>query len=107
MSLDVMLTNADGVEVYSANITNNLDKMADAAGIYECLWRPDEHGIEFAIQIIPLLAKGLARMVTHKAAFEAYNAPNGWGLWEQFVPFCADYLQACRDNLNARVSVCR
>lgn len=107
MSLDVMLTNADGVEVYSANITHNLNKMADAAGIYGCLWRPDENGIVFAWQIIDPLSVGLARIVTNKAEFEAYNASNGWGLWEHFVPFCANYLQACRDNPNARVSVCR
>lgn len=107
MSLDVMLTNADGVEVYSANITHNLNKMANAAGIYECLWRPEEHDIEFASQIIDPLSVGLARLVTNKAEFEAYNAPNGWGLWEHFVTFCANYLQACRDNPNARVSVCR
>ena len=52
MSLDVTLTNADGAEVYSANITHNLNRMAMEAGIYECLWRPDEHGITKAAQII-------------------------------------------------------
>lgn len=107
MSLDVYLTDAHGNEVYSANITHNLNKMAGAAGIYECLWRPDEHGITHARQIIEPLAAGLARLVTEKARFEQFNAPNGWGLWKHFVPWCADYLQACRDNPDALVRVSR
>jgi hypothetical protein len=28
-------------------------------------------------------------------------------LWEHFVPFCMDYLQACRDNPDAHVNVSR
>lgn len=107
MSLDVSLTNADGVEVYSANITHNLNRMAEEAGIYACLWRPDENGITHAGQIIEPLAAGLALLVTEKARFEQFNAPNGWGLWKHFVPWCADYLQACRDNPDALVSVSR
>ncbi len=31
-------------EVYSANITHNLGEMADKAGIYYALWRPEEKG---------------------------------------------------------------
>ena len=30
---------------YSANITHNLGKMAEEAGIYKHLWRPEEIGI--------------------------------------------------------------
>lgn len=107
MSLDVMLYSPDGDEIYSANITHNLNKMADEAGIYECLWRPDEHGITKASQIIEPLTRGLARLATEKAHFEQFNAANGWGLWEHFVPWCADYLQACRDNPDADVRVSR
>ena len=53
MSLDVCLTRRrwisydagktyteENEEVFSANITNNLNKMANAAGIYDALWRP-------------------------------------------------------------------
>lgn len=52
MSLDVTLTDPSGTVLYEANITHNLNKMAAEAGIYECLWRPDEHGITHARQII-------------------------------------------------------
>lgn len=107
MSLDVYLTDAEGREVYSANITHNLGKMAGEAGIYECLWRPDEHGIKHARQVIEPLAAGLAKLVTEKARFERFNPENGWGSWEGFVPWCADYLQACRDFPDALVNVSR
>ena len=105
MSLDVMLFNEDGEEIFTRNITHNLNKMADEAGIYECLWRPEEIGITHANQIIDPLEKGLALMVANKARFEAFNSPNGWGRYERFIRFCADYLQACRDNPNAAVQV--
>lgn len=103
MSLDVTLTSADGTELYWANITHNLNKMAEEAGIYDCLWRPEENGITHARQIIEPLSTGLALMVTHKAQFEQFNPPNGWGSWDGFVPWCAEYLQACRDNPDALV----
>lgn len=106
MSLDVYL-DKDGEQVYWANITHNLGKMATEAGIYECLWRPDEHGITKAAQIIEPLSAGVALLATQKARFEAFNAPNGWGTWEHFLPFCAKYLQACRDHPDADVSVSR
>lgn len=107
MSLDVYLQNEAGDELYSRNITHNLNKMATAAGIYECLWRPDEHGITHARQIIEPLSAGVALLATEKRRFEAFNSPNGWGMWEHFVPFCMDYVQACRDNPDALVRVSR
>jgi hypothetical protein len=107
MSLDVYLKTESGEELYSRNITHNLGRMASEAGIYECLWRPDEHSITHARQIIAPLEAGTALLATQKARFEAFNARNGWGLWEHFLTFCAAYLQACRDNPDALVTVSR
>jgi hypothetical protein len=102
-----MLYDEAGNEVYSRNITHNLGKMAREAGVYECLWRPDENGITHARQIIEPLAAGVAKLATEKRRFEAFNSPNGWGMLEHFIPFCMDYLQACRDYPDARVEVSR
>jgi hypothetical protein len=107
MSLDVWLEDESGVELYSRNITHNLGEMADQAGIYKFLWRPEEIGITHARQLIDPLDSGVALLATQKARFEKFNAPNGWGLWEHFLPFCADYLQACRDHPDALVRVSR
>jgi hypothetical protein len=101
-----MLKN-DGVELYSRNITHNLGRMAQEAGIYKCLWRPEELGITHAKQMIDLLEKGVALLATEKGRFEQFNSPNGWGMWEHFVPFCMDYLQACRNHPESQVEVSR
>lgn len=107
MSLDVWLKDGSGAEVFDANITHNLANMADAAGIYECLWRPEECGIERASQLIPVLEIGLAELVCNKAKYEKFNSLNGYGMWEHFVPWCAKYLQACRDFPSAKIGVSR
>jgi hypothetical protein len=106
MSLDVSLF-SNGYVVYNANITHNLNKMASEAGVYDCLWRPDESGMINAGQIIDPLEKGLALLVTKKAHFEQFNPPNNWGSWEGLVMFCANYLQSCRDNPDSCVEVSR
>lgn len=93
--------------VYSANITHNLGKMADAAGIYEHLWRPDEIGVTKAGELIDPLTEGLARLKSDPAKYEQFNASNGWGLYEHFVPFVERYLTACKQYPNALVRVSR
>ncbi len=107
MSLDVTLEDETGKELYSANITHNLGKMAEAAGIYKCLWRPEEIGITRADQIIEPLAAGIAELVANQPKYEAYDSPNGWGRRRNFVPFCEKYLRACRKHPQAIVTVSR
>jgi hypothetical protein len=93
--------------VYSANITHNLNKMADAASIYMHLWRPEEIGITKAAQLVIPLREGITRLNAEPVKFRQYNAPNGWGLYEHFVPFVEQYLAACEKNPDADVSVSR
>lgn len=107
MSLDVYLTETRPTEVYWANITHNLTDMAEAAGIYECLWRPDEVGITKASQLIEPLTAGLAKLKADPAHYEQFNAENGWGLYEHFVPFVERYLDACKENPDAAVRASR
>jgi len=107
MSLDVSLLAVREVEVYSANITHNLTKMADAAEIYYALWRPEEIGITHANQLIEPLRKGLAKMIAKPEYFKTFESPNGWGLYDDFVPWIERYLAACEENPDARVEVWR
>lgn len=97
----------DPVRVYSANITHNLIKMADAAGIYECLWQPEEIGITKASDLVCPLQDGLALLQTEPERFRQFNPPNGWGTYEYLMQFVADYVSACRRFPNATVSVWR
>ncbi len=94
-------------EVYSANITHNLNRMADAAGIYKALWRPDEIGISKASQLIDPLRAGLQRLVETPSEFIQLNPQNGWGTYEGLVAFVGAYLKACEESPDADVSVSR
>lgn len=105
MSLDVYLVKMMPATVYDANITHNLGPMAREAGIYAHLWRPDDIGIEKAGQLIQPLTDGLALLKSDPERFKAFNSPNGWGMYEHFVPFVENYLNACIESPGARVEV--
>lgn len=94
-------------EIYSANITHNLVPMAEAAGIYQHLWRPEELGISRAAQLVEPLEIGLAKLEADPQAFEQYNSPNGWGNYTDLVDFVIRYLAACKRYPDAAVSVWR
>ena len=97
----------DNEEVYSANITHNLGEMARYAGIYKALWRPEEIGKVKASEIIDLLEKGLVDLKARPEYFKQFNSPNGWGMYEHFVPFVEEYLKACREYPDAFIEVSR
>lgn len=107
MSLDVQLTEIRPVQIYERNITHNLNKMADEAGIYMHLWRPDEIGITKACQLIEPLTAGLALLESDPARFTPFNSPNGWGMYPHLVEFVRDYLESCIANPDAAVEVSR
>lgn len=114
-------------QVYRANITHNLTKMASEAGIYEALWRPyklikgynipendyhaeyefeERHTIQ-ASEIIELLENGLSDLKARPKYFKKFNSDNGWGMYEDFVPFVEKYLEACKKYPNAIITVSR
>lgn len=82
-------------EYFSANITHNLNRMATAAGIYHCVWHPDEHGITKARQLITPLTGAIRTMKADPAVFKVFDAPNGWGTYRDFVPWLERLLAAC------------
>jgi len=95
------------IEYFSSNITHNLGKMAGKAGIYQHLWRPEELGIKKAKKLIRPLREGLAKMKANPRYYEQFNADNGWGLYEHFVPWVEEYLKACETYPNAIIEVSR
>ena len=107
MSLNVYLTAIRPTTVYDANITHNLTAMAGEAGIYPHLWRPEEIGVTKAGQLIDPLRAGLALMQAEPERFKKFDATNGWGLYEHFVPWIEKYLAACIEHPDADVSVSR
>lgn len=103
----VAISSEETNEVYSSNITHNLGAMAEEAGIYKHLWRPEEIGITKAAQLVEPLRAGLALMKSDPPRFEKHDSANGWGLYEHFVPWVEAYLAACEENPTANVSVSR
>lgn len=110
MSLDVWLQltdNDDEIPVFDYNITHNLSGMADEAGIYQHLWRPEELEITKAKQLIEPLIDALCVMVRDPDRFKAHNPPNGWGTYDGLVRFVLAYLAACREYPDATIHVSR
>jgi hypothetical protein len=89
--------------VFDYNITHNLNTMADAAGIYEYLWRPEEVNIEFARDLIEPLRNGLHLLKLNPEEYKKYNPENGWGSYEGLVTFVEKYLDACYKYPDAKV----
>lgn len=107
MSLDFYLTRVQPTTVYSGNLTHNLTGMAEAAGIYEVLWRPEEVGITKAYQAIEKLRVALDDLRSNPDEYMKFNSPNGWGQYEHFVEFVVDVLNACKTYPDADVGVSR
>lgn len=106
MSLDFSLI-VDGDEVFSINITHNLNTMAQAAGIYQILWRPEELGYTHASQCVVELKEGLLWLIENKEEAEKLNPSNGWGSYGRFVPSVLTILMACQENPNATLYISR
>lgn len=94
-------------EVYTANITHNLNTMADRAGVYYALWRPDEKGWTHAKQLISPLEAGWEALKAKPEAFKKLNPDNGWGTYNGLVKFVEEYLEACREWPDAEIEVSR
>lgn len=113
MSLDVWLIEKEcptcgrGQVIFESNITHNLNKMADEAGIYGIVWRPEENGIKKAGQLVEPLRRAISKMKEDPDRFKKHNASNGWGLYEHFLPWLEKYLAACELAPNTTVHVSR
>jgi len=114
-------------ELFWANITHNLGKMADKAGIYKSCWRPyylhpdcpkefqnydEEYAFEeahpmLAKDIIKTLEKGYEDMKARPEYFKQFDSENGWGLYIHFLPWVENYLEACKTYPDAEISVSR
>jgi len=105
MGLSVSLTAARPTEIFDANITHNLGKMAKAAGVYMYLWRPDEIGITKASQLIEPLRAGLGVLMLDPEGYREFNPENGWGNYEGLVKFITKYLEVCENNPDADIYI--
>lgn len=105
--LEPVTAGLDDRGIYSRNITHNLGRMAREADLYAACWTPEKIGATHARDLIAPLEAGLERLKSDPERFRAFDAPNGWGKYEDFVAFVTNYLAACRKWPEALVSVCR
>lgn len=109
MSLTVLLLDPESKyepsPIYNANITHNLTDMAEEAGLYKPLWRPEEMGANYANEIQDDVEKGLNELLNNPEYFKRFNSSNGWGLYEHFVPFVEDYLKAIKKYPEAEIYI--
>jgi hypothetical protein len=94
-------------QLYHGNITHNLTEMAEEAGIYEIVWRPEENGIHTAVSIILPLQIAIADMRENPAKYKAFDDLDGWGTYVDFFHFLQVYLDACKKHPDAVISVSR
>ena len=107
MSLTLYFMETKPVEVHSQNITHNLGAMAEEAGLYYPLWRPEEIGITKASELIPYLESGIRAMEKDPEKFKIHNAKNGWGSYDRFLPWLKKLLTACYEHPDSSVEACR
>lgn len=93
--------------VYDANITHNLGRMAEEAGIYRHLWRSEELGITKAGELVEPLRAGVRKMVDAPDHYKMFNPENGWGSYDGFVKWLSELLVACDTWPNATLSISR
>lgn len=107
MSLNVSLHAVRKTEVFECNMTHNLGAMAQFAGVYQHLWRPEELNITHAKELIEPLEKGLKKLLNNPDSAKEHNPPNGWGDYNCLVEFIEQYLEACKENPDAELSISR
>ena len=107
MGLDVYLKEVKPCTIWAIGITHNLTAMAEAAGLYECMWRPEEICITLASQMIHPLECGIAVMEQDKEKLKKLNPENGFGNYEFLLSVAQRYLAACKEHPNATVEACR
>jgi hypothetical protein len=78
------------------NITHNLNNMAKAVGLYEILWPPKSADMVSASRMTPILENGIKELESDPDKYRAFDAPNGWGKYEDFIRFCRELLHQCK-----------
>lgn len=104
---EVSYTEYETTEVFDRNITHNLGKMANKAGIYYAMWRPDEKGWKTAKDVLTTLEIGLVELQANPDKYKKLNPENGWGSYDDLVDFVEVYVDACRKYPEAVIEVSR
>lgn len=92
-------------EIFSLNITHNLNKMADTAGFYKQLWHLE--GITTCEDLLPHIEQGILELESNPTKYKQYSAKNNWGTYEQFIPWLKDLAEKLKIEPKAILYVSR
>jgi hypothetical protein len=107
VSLDIGLT-YNGELMWEGNITHNLVPMAQAAGAYEVVWRPDEIGYDrLGLAVLEEIVPAINHLLYERHHYEQFNPENGWGDYDTLVRFLVDYALALNKFPYAEIKVSR
>lgn len=107
MSLDLDLIVVGPHTVFDINITHNLNKMAEALGVYNILWHPEdlakEAGVDkiYVKNFIEPINKAIEKLSTNMEYYQKkYGPKNGWGSAQGLLEDLRKIRQAIEDNPN-------
>lgn len=90
--------------VFDRNVTHNLVRMWDKAGVYEALYLSDGKRCG---DYLPVLEKGLDNIQRRFSEYEELNPPNGWGSAQGALEFLTGVVIAVRENPDGMFRVSR
>lgn len=109
MSLDIWLNVAacsncerGNETVFDANITHNLVRMWQLAGVYDALYMSEG---KRARDVLNALEGGLAYMRANPGECRQQDAPNGWGTYKDALPWLERLTEACRRYPDASIRI--
>ena len=82
-------------DYFSSNITHNLSKMFDEAGVDDILWHGDGR---VAGSVVDRLREAERIMLDDPPRFQKHNPENGWGDYEGALRFLRAVIEACVAN---------
>jgi hypothetical protein len=94
-------------QIKHLNVTHNLVQMANALGVYDIIWRPEENGITECRQLIEHLEIAFKKMKANPQEYKKYEPSNGWGSLLTFESFLYEYIEVCKENPEALIKVDR
>lgn len=81
--------------------------MAEEAGIYKHLWRPEEVNVKYAVDLIKPLEDAYMLLESEPERFKKHNPSNGWGHFYAFKDFIEKLIKACKEDPDAEIEVSR
>lgn len=105
MSLDLsLICGCCKRAAFETNITHNLGKMFRDAGVYDILWHGDDRR---AGEQVAALEAAVTMMEADPERFSALSASNGWGTYEQALPWLREVVTAFKEYPDATLRCSR